>query len=38
MKKYIIDRYEENFAVLEKEEGGTINVDKSVNIYLIGLF
>ena len=30
MKKYIIDRYEENFAVLEKEEGGTINVDKSL--------
>ena len=25
--KYIIDRFEENFAVLEKEEGGTIDVD-----------
>ncbi len=29
MKKYIIDRFEEDFAVLEKEEGGTINVPKS---------
>lgn len=28
MKKYIIDRFEENFAVLEKEEGGTVDVER----------
>ena len=30
MKKYIVDRFEENFAVLEKETGGTVDVDKSL--------
>ena len=30
MEKYIVDRFEENFAVLEKESGGTIDVDKSL--------
>ena len=30
MKRYIIDRFEEDFAVLEKEEGGTIDVEKSL--------
>ena len=30
MKKYVIDRFEDNFAVLEKKEGGTITVDKSL--------
>ena len=25
--KYIVDRFEEDFAVLEKESGGTIDVD-----------
>ncbi len=30
MKKYIIDRFEENFVVLEKEKGGTIDVEKSL--------
>ncbi len=29
MKKFIVDRFEEEFAVLEKEEGGTIDVLKS---------
>ena len=30
MEKYIVDRFEENFAVLEKESGGTIDVDKTL--------
>ena len=30
MEKYILDRFEENFAVLEKREGGTIDVDASL--------
>ena len=30
MKKYIIDRFEENFAVLEKEECGTIDVERNL--------
>ena len=30
MKKYIVDRFEENFAVLEKEGGGTADVPKSL--------
>ena len=30
MGKYIIERFEENFAVLEKPEGGTINVEKEL--------
>ena len=25
--KYIVDRFEEDFAVLEKESGGTVDVD-----------
>ena len=29
MKKFIVDRFEEEYAVLEKEEGGTIDVLKS---------
>ena len=29
MKRFIVDRFEENFAVLEKEEGGTVDVLKS---------
>ena len=29
MEKYIIDRFEEDFAVLEMETGGTIDVPKS---------
>ena len=29
MKKFIIDRFEGEFAVLEKEEGGTFDVPKS---------
>ena len=28
MEKYIIDRFEGDFAVLEKESGGTIDVSK----------
>ena len=27
MEKYILDRFEENFAVLEKKSGGTIDVN-----------
>ncbi len=27
--KYILDRFEEEFAVLEKETGGTVNISKS---------
>ena len=30
MKKYIVDRFEEDFAVLEKEEGGTADIPKSL--------
>ena len=30
MKKYVLDRFEEEFAVLEKEEGGTIDILKSI--------
>lgn len=30
MKKYIVDRFEEDFAVLEKEAGGTTDVPKSL--------
>ena len=30
MKKYIIDRFEEDFIVLEKEEGGTTDIKKSL--------
>lgn len=30
MEKYIVDRFEEDFAVLEKEQGGTIDVKKSL--------
>ena len=33
MKKYILDRFEENFAVLEKKEGGTIDIDVSLLKY-----
>lgn len=29
MERYIIDRFEGDFAVLEREEGGTIDVLKS---------
>ena len=29
MEKYIIDRFEGEFAVLEKEDGGTIDVPKT---------
>lgn len=29
MEKYIIDRFEGDFAVLEKEDGGTIDVKKT---------
>lgn len=29
MKKFIVDRFEEEYAVLEKEEGGTVDVLKS---------
>ena len=29
MEKYIVDRFEENFAVLEKEAGGTVDVPVS---------
>lgn len=29
MKKFIIDRFEGEFAVLEKEEGGTFDVPRS---------
>ena len=29
MERYIIDRFEGDYAVLEKEEGGTIDVLKS---------
>ena len=28
MKKFIIDRFEEEFAVLEKDEGGTVDVPR----------
>lgn len=28
MEKFIVDRFEENFAVLEREAGGTVDVDK----------
>ena len=27
--KYILDRFEEEFAALEKETGGTVNISKS---------
>lgn len=30
MKKYVIDRFEENFAVLEREGGGTIDIEKNL--------
>lgn len=30
MEKYIVDRFEENFVVLEREKGGTFDVDKSL--------
>ena len=30
MEKYIIDRFLENFAVLEKESGGTIDVRREL--------
>lgn len=30
MEKYVIDRCEENFFVLEKEDGTTIDVEKSL--------
>lgn len=29
MKKFIVDRFEEEYAVLEKEEGGTVDVLQS---------
>lgn len=30
MEKYIIDRFEDSFAVLEKENGTTVNVEASL--------
>ena len=30
MERYVLDRFEEDFAVLEKEEGGTFDVKKSL--------
>ncbi len=30
MEKFIVDRFEENFAVLESENGGTVDVEKSL--------
>lgn len=30
MEKYIIDRFEGDFAVLEKEDGGTVDVKKEL--------
>ena len=30
MKKYILDRFEENFAVLEMPDGGTVDVEKNL--------
>lgn len=30
MEKYIIDRFEGSFAVLEKENGTTVNIDASL--------
>lgn len=30
MEKFILDRFEENFAVLQKETGKTVDVEKSL--------
>ena len=30
MKKYIVDRFEEDFVVLEKETGGSINIKREL--------
>lgn len=30
MKQYIVDRFEENFVVLEMKEGGTVDIEKQL--------
>ncbi len=30
MEKYIVDRFEDDFAVLEKDDGGTVDVKKEL--------
>lgn len=30
MEKYIVDRFEEDFAVLEKESGGSIDINRQL--------